>query len=186
MTNRDAAVPLYLAATAAVFGVAFGNAGQASLLFAIPAFGLGISMIYTQHDLMIGAISRYLATEYQEQVRAVLPGGTAAPLQWDLSIERRGLTSGFRLRIGTVLVLVALPQVIALYLADTKLGWTPVTITLTVAGATATLFGIWIHLWVEAKRQHYYRARIDPRIAPYLQPLPAPDISGTAAPAPVE
>jgi hypothetical protein len=171
VTNRDAAMPLFLVASGAVFGVAFGSANQVGLLYLIPAFGLGVSLVYSQHDHVIGAISRYLATEFQEQVKALpleLP-----PIQWDLSVERRGLKSGFRLRIATVTTLVTLPQAVAVTVADLRLGLSTVSVLGTTAGVVTIVFGVAVQLWVELSRQRYYEIRVDPSIAPYFRAVPA-------------
>ena len=183
VANRDASVPLFLVVSGAVFSVALGTTNQVGLLYVIPAFGLGVSLIYSQHDHVIGAISRYLATEYQEQVKA-LPLQGAAPIQWDLSIERRGLKSGFRLRIATVTVLVTLPQAVAVTLADLRLGLSPASILGTAGGAATILFGVLIQIWVEIRRQRFYEVTVDPNIAPYFRlPTPTADArAGAVAP----
>jgi hypothetical protein len=168
VTNRDAYISLFLAAIGAVFSVALARPDQVGLLYVIPAFGLGMSLIYSQHDHMIGAISRFLATEYQDQVQA-LPIDGAALVHWDLSAERRGLKSGFRIRIATVTVLVTLPQAVAVAVADTRLGLTVISILGTAAGAATILFGVVIQIWTEIKRHRYSDARVDPGVRSRLQ-----------------
>jgi len=169
VTNRDASVSLFLAGSGAVFGVALGAANQAGLLYVIPAFGLAMSLVYFQHDHVIDTITRYLVTEYQEQVKAVTLVENA-PIHWDLSAERRRLKGGVRLRIVTVSVLVAVPQAVALGLADAKLGMSTISVLGTIAGIATILFGILVQLWMEIRRQRSYEPPPSQPARPPFQP----------------
>ncbi len=81
--HRDNALLLFLAASTAVFGVAFGNVSRPALLFAIAPLGLGASLILAQHNDVIGALGQYCGIEVAEQAERLLGG--RVPDSWDTS-----------------------------------------------------------------------------------------------------
>jgi hypothetical protein len=70
--QRDHAVLLFLGAATAIFGVAFGNITRPAILFAISPLGLGAAVVYTQHNTMIGYLSRYCGLEVAQQADDIL------------------------------------------------------------------------------------------------------------------
>jgi hypothetical protein len=66
VNQRDNTVLLFLVAATAIFGVAFGNVTRPAILFAISPLGLGVAVIYTQHNTLIGQLGYYCGVEVTE------------------------------------------------------------------------------------------------------------------------
>jgi len=117
ITNRDTALFLFLAGSATLFGVSL-NPGFDAILYAIPLLGLGASQVYSQHTVVIGALGRYLGIESEGWVRGAYPN-VDLPVLWDNSESLLKMRGPGHLRPVLVsgIVLIALPQAIALILA---------------------------------------------------------------------
>lgn len=81
--HRDNALLLFLAASTAVFGVAFGNVSRPALLFAVAPLGLGAAFVVAQHNDVIGALGEYCGAEVAEQAEGLLGG--RVPDSWETS-----------------------------------------------------------------------------------------------------
>jgi hypothetical protein len=81
---RDRVLLLYLGGVATISGVAIGSKGvQTQLLLILPFLTLGIAMIATQHNALIGAIGYFCVNEIEPYLKD-LPNSEYAP-QWDSS-----------------------------------------------------------------------------------------------------
>jgi len=121
MVLREGALTLFLGATAALFSFATNDTGgRRWALFLIPFLGLGTASINLQHTTTIRSISRYLATEFQNEVARLT---TRAPIHWDASRSRLvGLGATSRWRASASLLLIVGPEIAATWLAYRGVG----------------------------------------------------------------
>lgn len=81
---RDRVLLLYLGAVATISGVAIGSRGaQREILLVLPFLTLGIAIIVSQHNALIGAIGHFCVNEIEPYLKD-LPNYEYAP-QWDSS-----------------------------------------------------------------------------------------------------
>ncbi|WP_146228238.1 hypothetical protein [Micromonospora sp. S4605] len=128
---RDTALFLFLAASASLFGVAL-NESYRPVLYAIPLLGLGASQVFTQHNIVIGAITRYLGIEVTAWLRANYPN-SPLPVQWNNSRSYLGMRGGAFTRpvLFSGLTLIVFPQALAL-----------VVVTITQSPSLLTFVGV--------------------------------------------
>ena len=112
-TIRETTRTLFLGASATLAGVALTGTGERRwLLFFIPILGFGASCVYIQHTTAMNALWRYLATEFQEAATAAISPNTA-PIHWDISLARTGLTASAAMRATASMLLIVVPGLVA-------------------------------------------------------------------------
>jgi hypothetical protein len=89
LIQRDNTLLLFLAAVAAIFGVAFGNVTRPEILFAIAPLGVGVAILFTQHNDVIGRIAHYCGMELTEELEKIV--GHTLPDSWETSQFLSGL-----------------------------------------------------------------------------------------------
>jgi heme exporter protein D len=129
VNQRDNTVLLFLVAATAIFGVAFGNVTRPAILFAISPLGLGVAVIYTQHNTLIGQLGYYCGVEVTEQADRML---WPSPDSWETSKslfdpalsgikgpsqKRRGIPSTYFLRLSAIALLIPIPGVVGAAIA---------------------------------------------------------------------
>lgn len=60
---RDNVALLYLAAIAAIFGIALAKDGKLEILLIVPLLSLAASVLTSQHHILIGALGKYCSAE---------------------------------------------------------------------------------------------------------------------------
>jgi hypothetical protein len=179
LIQRDNALLLFLVAVTAVFGVAFGNVTRPGILFAIAPLGVGVAILFTQHNDVIGRIAHYCGMELTEELERIM-GGTL-PDSWETSQFLAGLkgrTQGggfwkgarnglwripkvYSDRLWASVILIAGPGVVGAiigYLSTSD--WQPwaraglVTVDALMAGWTISL------LWHSARERYELRQQV--------------------------
>lgn len=89
LIQRDNALLLFLVATTAIFGVAFGNVTRPGILFAISPLSVGVAILFTQHNDVIGRIAHYCGMELTEELEKIMGG--MLPDSWETSQFLSGL-----------------------------------------------------------------------------------------------
>jgi hypothetical protein len=147
MVQRDAALALFLAAAATIFGVVIHDLPRsASLLFSVPLLGFGASSVHAQHTGIMGRLGKYLAVEFDRDVKELL-GIDRPPTHWDTSealLNAHGLVA-LRLAAGTVMLV--LPEIAALAAGTWLSPVSPLTVSAFVAGLLAIIGTAMIELW---------------------------------------
>jgi hypothetical protein len=122
--HRDAALALFLTASAALFGFAVGSGGikgssfsRPVLLFAVPVLGLGAAIITSQHNNVIGALGHYLGNELHDAIDRLIPDDDL-PVQWDSSSTLLAMGTNAKMRVLAAVLLILVPQCLAIVLAD--------------------------------------------------------------------
>lgn len=86
---RDQVLMAYLAAVGALFTLAFGKEGNVKTLLTLPFLALGAAVLVSQHNDLIGALSRYCGKELD---RCFADHGCKVP-QWDSSFAFQDLSA---------------------------------------------------------------------------------------------
>jgi hypothetical protein len=131
VSNRDTILAFFLGGSATIMGIAISSTRLTPLLFVIPVFGMGASLVYAHHTRMIAALGRYLSIELQD----TLIGhdmSLGSIRHWDNSLTLVRLKAPYLFRIMTILAIVTVPQIAALVLAGNL-----------VKNAEIKAFGIW-------------------------------------------
>jgi hypothetical protein len=118
IVQRDASLAIFVAGTAAIYGVAINDLrGSYGLLYLVPLLGLGASSVNSQHTRVIGALGNYLTHEFEDGLKTVT-GISELPVQWDNSPSLLAARGTVSYRFLASMVLLVLPQAIALAIAD--------------------------------------------------------------------
>jgi xanthosine utilization system XapX-like protein len=116
ISRRDTALFLYLAATATVATVLIKDYPAGAMGFlVIPVIGLGVALIHSHHNIVIGALGVYLGHELQAAVER-LTGMKSLP-SWDDSQSLHTLHGHISARFGSGLIVIVVPQLLSLLLA---------------------------------------------------------------------
>jgi hypothetical protein len=108
---RDAALLGYLAAVAAIFGVAATNADGFHVLFVLPFLSLAAALLVCQHDWTVAAICWFIT----EEIRPFLAERGAAAPSWEFSATlHKQSFSVISSRTASHLLLIDSPAVFAL------------------------------------------------------------------------
>jgi hypothetical protein len=120
---RESTLTLFLGASATLAAVAFtGEGARRWLLFFVPLLGLGASCVHLQHTTATRALWHYLAGEFQREVEWTF-APESAPIQWDISTARQGLSSAATMRAAGAATLIVIPGLITAFVAAFSLGW---------------------------------------------------------------
>lgn len=112
MQLRDQALLTYLTLTGVILSVAFGTQANQEILLAIPFISFGITILVSQHYVMMAVLSQFCTNELEPFVNDKLHEGVP---QWDNSkifhdyVER---SSGLRVLGHSIIILV--PSILAL------------------------------------------------------------------------
>jgi hypothetical protein len=137
VNGRDSTQFLFMAASATLFSVALGSK-ISQVLYAVPLLGLGVSQLYCHHNIIIGAIGKYVGAELDGWLKENQPN-SAMPPQWDNSAALLGLNQSHLRRIlSSGYILIVVPEVLALTFA--ALGHRPSAVD--IAGLSLGLVAI--------------------------------------------
>jgi xanthosine utilization system XapX-like protein len=110
LSSRDSALFLYLAAVATIFGVVATDwSHRAPSLLVVPLLGLGATLVYAQHNTVIGALGLYLGRELHEVTQRIT-GSNDVVRSWDASKTLKSTRSHISSRLASGLVLLLGPS----------------------------------------------------------------------------
>jgi hypothetical protein len=159
IVQRDASLALFIGGTAAIYGVAIHDLQRSyALLYLIPLLGLGASCIHSQHTRVIGAIGNYLTNEFEDSLKTVT-GASQLPIQWDNSLSLLELRGTVAYRFLANIVLLILPQIIALGVADYETRSIPLIFLGTSVGALFCGVSLTMEILNFKRRSEGHRAR---------------------------
>jgi len=156
--RRDAVVFWYLAAVGAFAGLIIANypASVAAVLL-VPAFGLGVTVMHSRHNMVIGVLAVYIGTELADAARGLL--GLSTPMPWDGSTTLlSSRTPALRSFASTVVILVG-PQVLSVGVAIYELEPTGPAIAGIIAAVLASTASCLVLLNAHAKRGELRKLR---------------------------
>lgn len=148
--HRDKLIVAYLAATAAIFGLALSKSASTEILLVIPYLTLGASLLLSLHHNVIGSIREFLEVELYPFLKDI---GAGAPQWEDSKTARRQLSVGILQRaVGHVFLMIP-PAVASLVMNATHMAWAFPYGALWWSGAVFTLVSFWsiVHSHIERK-----------------------------------
>lgn len=110
---RDNIVIVFLAAIGAIFGVAFGGENMFKVLLAIPFISLGCSLLIVHHNVMLGALLKYLSKEIVPEFKC---NDKQIPLFENSNSLKTQFKSALLLRTWSQLLILFLPSIFALFM----------------------------------------------------------------------
>jgi len=148
---RDNILLLYLAAVGAIYGVAFGEPNEFTVLLIIPFLALGSSLLIVHHNVMLGALLTYLKHTSKSKTSKIRSFENSKFL-----FKRFSLALGLR-TLGQLIILF-LPSIMALILNPIKglendnllwLWW--------IIGLSCTIIGFILIILIHLKQRHLKR-----------------------------
>lgn len=151
--RRDSALFLYLAAVATLLTVMLPELrAQGGALLVIPVLGLAASLVYAQHNTVIGALGVYIGLELQRKADELVPEGARS---WDASTTLCTLRGHIGSRFWASLVMLVLPSILAIPLAAQALSPSGVSMALIGGAGLCPMASIALLMRTEFQRRQF-------------------------------
>ena len=159
MQLRDQALLVYLTVVGAILGVSFGGSGEIQILMSIPYMALGISILVSQHNVLLVFLGKFCTEEITDFLKTKRGNFEYAP-DWDGSKTFKLYayqSTWFRLLSHCLIVFI--PCLLSL-----GLNWKHIFSPFPEGiiwwfGALCSLIALSVILYAHVKRQNVYRER---------------------------
>lgn len=110
---RDNILLVYLAATASIFGISLGAEKISEITLIIPYLALGVAILYSHHNLFIGAALDYSSKELKKFIRNKFPNESIPSYHTSHSFRKFYSPAMWLMAIGSF-ILIIVPCIITL------------------------------------------------------------------------